>query len=117
MTVGFEQSARASYEHIIFRYLSRTHTPPPAGWGWAQLTLPLAAVRIDDPARQEEFMRELLKVASERCSAVDPKKTSTQGLWIEDFSGQLIMLRGGVLKVFPLAEGESANEQWIQVSP
>jgi hypothetical protein len=63
-------------------------------------------------------MEELLTLIRKRCSTTDPKKTSPQGFWIEEFDSSEIVnrhLRGAKLKVYP---GRSVPQQvWIDVAP
>ena len=115
--LSYEQPIKAHYADIFYRYLQRTGEPPPAGWQRAVLELPADALRVD-ASDQDRFMEELLRLMRERCSTVNPKNTSPQGLWIEDFGSSEIVsryLRGARLKVYP---GESVPQSvWIDVAP
>jgi hypothetical protein len=83
----------------------------------AVLELPPNAARLD-PKEEERFMEELLRLIRERCAATDPKDTSPQGLWIEEFDGSEVVnkyLRGGRLKLYP---GKPMLESvWIDTAP
>jgi len=113
----YEQPIKAHYEEIFTRYLQRRYEPPPSGWQRAVLELPPDAPRVE-MKEQDRFMEELLRLIRERCSTVDPKKTSPQGFWIEQFDSSEIVnrhLRGGKLKVYA---GRSVPQQvWIDVAP
>jgi len=115
--LNYEQPIKAHYAEIFDRYLQRTNAQPPAGWQRAVLELPPDAPRVE--VREEDsFMEELLRLIRERCSTTDPKKTSPQGFWIEQFDSSEIVdrhLRGGKLKVYA---GRSVPQQvWIDVAP
>ncbi len=115
--LSYEQPIKAHYAEIFDRYLQRTNAQPPAGWQRAVLELPPDALRVD-AGEQDDFMEELLRLILQRCSATDPKKTSPQGFWIDEFDSSEIVnrhLRGAKLKVYP---GGSAPQQvWINVAP
>jgi hypothetical protein len=115
--LSYEQPIKAHYAEIFDRHLQRTNAQPPAGWQRAMLELPADAARVDT-REQDSFMEEVLRLIRERCSIVDPKKTSPQGLWIEAFGDSEIVgryLRGARLKIYP---GESVPQKvWIDVAP
>lgn len=113
----YDQPINAHYGEIFVRYLRQKNEPPPAGWQRAVLELPPNAARVD-PNEEERFMEELLRLIHERCAATDPKDTSPQGLWIEEFDGSEVVnkyLRGGKLKLYP---GKPMLEAvWIDTAP
>jgi hypothetical protein len=115
--LSYEQPIKAHYEEIFTRYLQRRSEPPPAGWRRAVLELPPDATRVDATER-DSFMEELLRLIRERCATTDPKKTSPQGFWIEEFDSSEIVnrhLRGAKLKVYP--GGSVPKQVWIDVAP
>jgi hypothetical protein len=115
--LSYEQPIKAHYTEILTRYLQRTNEPPPAGWRRAVLELPPDAIRVE-AREQDTFTEELLRLIRERCSTTDPKTTSPQGFWIEQFDSSEIVnrhLRGGKLKVY--AGSPAPQQMWIDVAP
>jgi hypothetical protein len=114
--LSYDQPIKAHYAEIFARYLQRTNEQPPAGWQRVVLELPPDAPRVET-REQDRFMEELLKLIRARCSTVDPKKTSPQGLWIEAFGDSEIVgeyLQRARLKIYP---GESVPQKvWIDVA-
>jgi hypothetical protein len=115
--LNYQQPIKAHYAEIFARYLQQRSEPPPAGWQRAVLELPPDATRVD-AREQDTFMGELITLIRDRCSTTDPKKTSPQGFWIEQFDSSEIVnryLRGGKLKVY--AGSPVPEQMWIDVAP